>query len=180
MRYNVNSVFFCCRIVWMKTNIALQLFFLFRKLLILQRKQFKNLNNFCITISDICCCIMGFFHSRFTDVKSSDIVQWACLYDIESFIRLSHPAYMEIVLRKRMCLNIYTNFSITSLTDRLKKKIAGQVRVFLVEPQFITTCVNVMVLNATFNNISVLLVEKNWSTQIKPPTFLKSLTNFIT
>jgi hypothetical protein len=24
------------------------------------------------------------------------------------------------------------------------------------------------------------LVEKNWSTQIKPPTFLKSLTNFIT
>jgi hypothetical protein len=24
------------------------------------------------------------------------------------------------------------------------------------------------------------LVEKNWSTQRKPPTFLKSLTNFIT
>ena len=46
---------------------------------------------------------------------------------------------MEIVLRKRMCLNIYANFSITSLTDRLKKKITGQVRVFLVEPQFITT-----------------------------------------
>jgi hypothetical protein len=97
---------------------------------------------------------------------------------LKAVIRLSHPAYMEIVLRKRMCLNIYTNFSITSLTDRLKKKITGQVRVFLVEPQFITTYVNVMVLNATFNNISVLLVEK--STQIKPPTFLKSLTNFIT
>jgi hypothetical protein len=24
------------------------------------------------------------------------------------------------------------------------------------------------------------LAKKNWSTQIKPPTFLKSLTNFIT
>ena len=58
---------------------------------------------------------------------------------LKAVIRLSHAAYMEIVLRKRMCLSIYTNFSITSLTDRLKKKITGQVRVFLVEPQFITT-----------------------------------------
>jgi hypothetical protein len=58
---------------------------------------------------------------------------------LKAVVRLSHPAYMEIVLRKRMCLNIYTNFSITSLTDRLKKKITGQVRVFLVELQFITT-----------------------------------------
>lgn len=48
---------------------------------------------------------------------------------LKAVIRLSHPAYLEIVLRKRICLNIYTNFSITSLTDRLKKKITGQVRI---------------------------------------------------
>ncbi|XP_071144452.1 kinesin-like protein KIF13A [Mytilus edulis] len=49
---------------------------------------------------------------------------------LKAVIRLSHPAYLEIVLRKRICLNIYTNFSITSLTDRLKKKITGQEKLF--------------------------------------------------
>lgn len=49
---------------------------------------------------------------------------------LKAVIRLSHPAYMEIVLRKRICINIYTNFSITSLTDRLKKKITGQEKLF--------------------------------------------------
>jgi hypothetical protein len=34
---------------------------------------------------------------------------------LKAVIRLNHPAYMEIVLRKRMCLNIYTNFSITEI-----------------------------------------------------------------
>jgi hypothetical protein len=43
-----------------------------------------------------------------------------------------------------------------------------------------------MVINVTFNNISViswrsvLLVKENQSTQKKPPTCLKSLINFIT
>jgi len=36
------------------------------------------------------------------------------------------------------------------------------------------------VVNATFNNISVILWLGNMSTQIKPPTYCKSLSNFIT
>jgi hypothetical protein len=46
--------------------------------------------------------------------------------------------------------------------------------------------VRVMVFNATFNNISVILLQLglylggNWSTQRKPLTCRKSLTNFIT
>ena len=48
--------------------------------------------------------------------------------------------------------------------------------------------VRVMVFNPTFNNISVIYIivavsfidEGNQSTQWKPPTCLKSLTNFIT
>jgi hypothetical protein len=47
--------------------------------------------------------------------------------------------------------------------------------------------VRFMVLSATFNNISVILIVAvsfigwgNWSTQRKPPTCRKSLTNFIT
>jgi len=36
-------------------------------------------------------------------------------------LRLSHPAFMEVVLRKRICVNIkHRNMS---LTDKLKKKM---------------------------------------------------------
>ncbi|XP_069106121.1 kinesin-like protein KIF13A isoform X3 [Argopecten irradians] len=49
---------------------------------------------------------------------------------LKTVVRLSHPAYMELVLRKRMCINIYNNFSISSLTDRLKKRITGAEKSF--------------------------------------------------
>ncbi|XP_055998502.1 kinesin-like protein KIF13B isoform X3 [Ostrea edulis] len=45
-------------------------------------------------------------------------------------VRLSHPAYMELVLRKRMCINIYNSLSFTSLTGRLKQKITGTEKFF--------------------------------------------------
>ncbi|VDO45464.1 unnamed protein product [Haemonchus placei] len=37
-------------------------------------------------------------------------------------VRLSHPCSMELVLRKRVCLNIYKK---ASLTDRIRKRIVG-------------------------------------------------------
>ncbi|KAK3087726.1 hypothetical protein FSP39_009709 [Pinctada imbricata] len=40
-------------------------------------------------------------------------------------VRLSHPASMELVLRKRICINIYTSLSFTNLAGKLKQKIAG-------------------------------------------------------
>ncbi|XP_021365352.1 kinesin-like protein KIF13B isoform X2 [Mizuhopecten yessoensis] len=49
---------------------------------------------------------------------------------LKTVVRLSHPAYMELVLRKRMCINIYNNFSISNLTDRLKKRITGAEKSF--------------------------------------------------
>ena len=39
-------------------------------------------------------------------------------------VRLSHPASMELVLRKRICINVYKR---QSLTDKLKKRIGKSV-----------------------------------------------------
>lgn len=47
---------------------------------------------------------------------------------VKVVVRLSHPAYMELVLRKRLCINIYNSLSFTSLTGKLKQKITGTVR----------------------------------------------------
>uniref|UniRef100_A0A8W8NA20 CAP-Gly domain-containing protein n=1 Tax=Magallana gigas TaxID=29159 RepID=A0A8W8NA20_MAGGI len=44
---------------------------------------------------------------------------------VKVVVRLSHPAYMELVLRKRLCINIYNSLSFTSLTGKLKQKITG-------------------------------------------------------
>ena len=46
----------------------------------------------------------------------------------------------------------------------------------------LTNSVRVVLLNATFNNIVAVsfICEGYWSTQRKPPTCRKSLTNFIT
>ncbi|KAJ1351488.1 hypothetical protein KIN20_007501 [Parelaphostrongylus tenuis] len=41
---------------------------------------------------------------------------------IKVVVRLSHPCSMEIVLRKRVCLNIYKK---ASLTDRIRRRIVG-------------------------------------------------------
>ncbi|VDM54943.1 unnamed protein product [Angiostrongylus costaricensis] len=41
---------------------------------------------------------------------------------IKVSVRLSHPCSMEIVLRKRVCLNIYKK---ASLTDRIRRRIVG-------------------------------------------------------
>lgn len=48
---------------------------------------------------------------------------------VKVVVRLSHPAYMELVLRKRVCINIYNSLSFTSLTGKLKQKITGTVSV---------------------------------------------------
>ncbi|XP_062573075.1 kinesin-like protein KIF13B isoform X4 [Saccostrea cucullata] len=45
-------------------------------------------------------------------------------------VRLSHPAYMELVLRKRICINIYNSLSFTSLTGKLRQKITGTEKFF--------------------------------------------------
>ncbi|KAL5013425.1 hypothetical protein ScPMuIL_007695, partial [Solemya velum] len=42
---------------------------------------------------------------------------------LKAVVRLSHPAYMELVLRKRIAINIYTKHSITNLTHMLKNRI---------------------------------------------------------
>ena len=40
---------------------------------------------------------------------------------LKTVVRLSHPASMELVLRKRICINVYKK---QSLTDKLKKRIS--------------------------------------------------------
>ncbi|XP_036358339.1 kinesin-like protein KIF13A isoform X8 [Octopus sinensis] len=42
---------------------------------------------------------------------------------LKAIVRLSHPASMELVLRKRLCINIYKKQGLTSITDKLKKRI---------------------------------------------------------
>ncbi|XP_078332068.1 kinesin-like protein KIF13A isoform X4 [Crassostrea virginica] len=49
---------------------------------------------------------------------------------VKVVVRLSHPAYMELVLRKRVCINIYNSLSFTSLTGKLKQKITGTEKFF--------------------------------------------------
>ena len=43
-------------------------------------------------------------------------------------VRLSHPASMELVLRKRVCINVYKR---QSITDRLKKRMVKTVSLCL-------------------------------------------------
>ena len=43
---------------------------------------------------------------------------------LKCIVRLSHPASMELVLRKRVCINVYKR---QSLTDKLKKRIGKSV-----------------------------------------------------
>ena len=43
---------------------------------------------------------------------------------VKVVVRLSHPASMELVLRKRICINVYKR---QSLTDKLKKRIGKSV-----------------------------------------------------
>ncbi|XP_070208560.1 kinesin-like protein KIF13A isoform X2 [Littorina saxatilis] len=44
---------------------------------------------------------------------------------VKAVVRLSHPASMELVLRKRVAINIYKKQSLTSLTHMLKNRIIG-------------------------------------------------------
>ncbi|KAL3888334.1 hypothetical protein ACJMK2_000704 [Sinanodonta woodiana] len=44
---------------------------------------------------------------------------------LKAIVRLSHPASMELVLRKRLCINIYTKHTISSFTDKLKQRFIG-------------------------------------------------------
>ncbi|ESO83151.1 hypothetical protein LOTGIDRAFT_133948, partial [Lottia gigantea] len=44
---------------------------------------------------------------------------------LKAVVRLSHPASMELVLRKRLCINIYKKQSLTSFTHMLKNRIIG-------------------------------------------------------
>ncbi|XP_041360770.1 kinesin-like protein KIF13A isoform X2 [Gigantopelta aegis] len=44
---------------------------------------------------------------------------------VKAVVRLSHPASMELVLRKRISINIYKKQSLTSLTNMLKNRIIG-------------------------------------------------------
>ena len=46
---------------------------------------------------------------------------------VKAVVRLSHPASMELVLRKRIAINIYKKQSLTSLTHMLKNRIIGSV-----------------------------------------------------
>lgn len=46
---------------------------------------------------------------------------------VKAVVRLSHPASMELVLRKRVAINIYKKQSLTSLTHMLKNRIIGSV-----------------------------------------------------
>lgn len=60
-------------------------------------------------------------------------------------IRLSHPADMEIILRKRLCFNIYKK---ASIAERLMKRIVGTVR-FLCE-------------TSTFDGVISGYYRRNW------------------
>ena len=46
---------------------------------------------------------------------------------VKVVVRLSHPASMELVLRKRVAINIYKKQGLTSLTNMLKNRIYGSV-----------------------------------------------------
>ena len=42
---------------------------------------------------------------------------------LKAIVRLSHPAVMDLVLRKRLSISVYKR---QSLTDKIKRKIAGR------------------------------------------------------
>ncbi|XP_048248867.1 kinesin-like protein KIF13B isoform X7 [Haliotis rufescens] len=44
---------------------------------------------------------------------------------LKAVVRLSHPASMELVLRKRVCINIYKKQSLSSFTNILKNRFIG-------------------------------------------------------
>ncbi|XP_059167567.1 kinesin-like protein KIF13A isoform X3 [Physella acuta] len=44
---------------------------------------------------------------------------------LKAVVRLSHPATIELVLRKRICINIYKKQGLTSFTNMLKNRIVG-------------------------------------------------------
>ena len=48
---------------------------------------------------------------------------------LKAVVRLSHPASIELVLRKRICINIYKKqgLGLSQLTSRLKNRIVGSV-----------------------------------------------------
>ncbi|XP_046331164.1 kinesin-like protein KIF13A [Haliotis rufescens] len=48
---------------------------------------------------------------------------------LKAVVRLSHPASMELVLRKRVCINIYKKQSLSSFTNILKNRFIGGVGV---------------------------------------------------
>ena len=50
---------------------------------------------------------------------------------LKAIVRLSHPAAMELVLRKRVCINVYKR---QSITDKLKKRIGKAVSLMDTRP----------------------------------------------
>ncbi|CAL1542431.1 unnamed protein product [Lymnaea stagnalis] len=44
---------------------------------------------------------------------------------LKAVVRLSHPAAIELVLRKRVCINIYKKQGLSSFTNMLKNRIVG-------------------------------------------------------
>ena len=52
---------------------------------------------------------------------------------LKCLVRLSHPASMELVLRKRICINVYKR---QSITDKLKKRIGKAVSVLVARNLF--------------------------------------------
>lgn len=48
---------------------------------------------------------------------------------LKAVVRLSHPAAMELVLRKRICINIYKKQGLSSFTNMIKNRIVGTVRI---------------------------------------------------
>nr|KAG5701463.1 hypothetical protein BaRGS_000859 [Batillaria attramentaria] len=73
-------------------------------------------------------CAIGSWDSSLHDSPSLNRVTPAnerIYMVVKAVVRLSHPASMELVLRKRVAINIYKKQSLTSLTKMLKNSLIG-------------------------------------------------------
>jgi kinesin family protein 13 len=83
-----------------------------------------------IVFTDVQVCAVASWDSSLHDSASLNRVTPANerLYMVvKAVVRLSHPASMELVLRKRVAINIFKKQSLTSLTHMLKNRIIGSV-----------------------------------------------------
>ena len=58
-------------------------------------------------------------------------------------VRLSHPASMELVLRKRLCFSVVKRHS---LAEKLKRKL-GQVTIWMIMIMMMSVMVNMIMIN---------------------------------